>query len=135
MDYLASTRHRVLHLPNNVGFAGANNEGFKVAKGEYIMTLNADTLVHENWLTIMINTLESCADVAAVGPTVLSAGTHVIETGGCFLDRDNARIITSFLRGKTVQDYQQINTAYRVDIIGGVCMLFKKVCAIRGGAL
>lgn len=126
MEYLASTRHRVLHLPNNVGFASANNEGFKAAKGDYIMTLNADTLVHDNWLTIMINTLESSEDVAAVGPTVLSAGTHVIETGGCFLDKDNARMVASFLMGKTIQDYQQINTAYRVDTIGGVCMLFRR---------
>ena len=126
MDYLASTKHRVVHLPKNVGFARANNEGFKVAKGDYIMTLNADTLVHENWLTIMINTLESSEDAVAVGPTVLHAGTHVIETGGCFLDKDNARMVTSFLMGKTIQDYQQINTAYRVDTIGGVCMLFRR---------
>ena len=126
MDYLASTKHRVVHLPKNVGFARANNEGFKAAKGDYIMTLNADTLVHENWLTIMINTLESSEDAVAVGPTVLHAGTHVIETGGCFLDKDNARMVTSFLMGKTIQDYQQINTAYRVDTIGGVCMLFRR---------
>jgi len=129
MEYLASTRHRVLHLPNNVGFAGANNEGFKVAKGEYIMTLNADTLVHDNWLTIMINTLESCKDVAAVGPTVLRAGTQVIETGGCFIDKSNARLITIFLNDKIIQDYPQINTAYRVDTIVGVCMLFRR-CAL-----
>ncbi len=126
MDYLASTGHRVLNLPKNIGFARANNEGFKVAKGDYIMTLNADTLVHENWLTIMINTLESCEDIAAVGPTVLSAGTHVIETGGCFLDKDKARMVTSFLMGKMIQDYPQINTTYRVDTIGGVCMLFRR---------
>ncbi|MBI5307232.1 MAG: glycosyltransferase [Planctomycetes bacterium] len=129
MDYLASTKHRVINLSNNVGFARANNEGFKVAKGEYIMTLNADTLVHENWLMIMINTLESCKDVAAVGPTVLRAGTQVIETGGCFLDKDNARMVTSFLLDKMIQDYPQINTAYRVDTIVGVCMLFRR-CAL-----
>ncbi|MBF8277131.1 MAG: hypothetical protein HW390_2204 [Candidatus Brocadiaceae bacterium] len=126
MDYLASTGHRVLNLPKNVGFARANNEGFKVAKGDYIMTLNADTLVRENWLTIMINTLESSEDVAAVGPTVLRAGTHVIETGGCFLDKDNVRMVTSFLMGKTLQDYPQISTMYRVDTIGGVCILFRR---------
>ena len=67
MDYLASTGHRVLNLPKNVGFARANNEGFKAAKGEYIMTLNADTLVHENWLTGMVDTLETDKDIAAVG--------------------------------------------------------------------
>ena len=126
MDYLASTKHRVLNLPNNVGFAGANNEGFKAAKGDYIMTLNADTLVHESWLTIMINTLESCKDIATVGPTVLYAGTNVIETGGCFWSKDNVRKVTLFLMGKQIQDYPQINTAYRVDTIGGACMLFKR---------
>src|SRR3989338_10847233 len=75
LDYLSKTKHRVLNLPKNVGFAKANNEGFKAARGDYIMTLNSDTLVHKDWLSIMVNTLESDENIAVVGPTVLYAGT------------------------------------------------------------
>ena len=126
MKYLAKTKHRVLNLPNNVGFAKANNEGFKVAKGNYIITLNADTIVRKDWLSTMINTLQSDENVAVVGPTVLYIGTSIIQEAGCFLDNNSNRNFIHFLNGKQIQDYPQTNTTYRVDAVGGVCMLFRK---------
>lgn len=133
MEYLSKTKYRVLNLPDNMGFAKANNEGFKVARGNYIMTLNADTIVHKDWLSIMIDTLALDEDIAVVGPTVLCAGTCIIETAGCFLDKNNFRTVTSFLMGKQMQDYPQIHTTYRVDTIGGVCMLFQKYALFEAG--
>ena len=133
LDYLSKTKHRVLNLPKNVGFAKANNEGFKAARGDYIMTLNSDTLVHKDWLSIMVNTLESDENIAVVGPTVLNARTTVIDTAGCFWDKDSYRKVYSFLHGKQIQDYPQINTAYYVDAIGGVCMLFRRQALFEVG--
>jgi len=126
MEYLAKTKHRVLNLPNNVGFAKANNEGFKVAKGNYIITLNADTIVRKDWLSTMINTLQSDENIAIVGPTVLYTGTSIIQEAGCFLDNNSNRNFIHFLNGKQIQDYPQTNTTYRVDAVGGVCMLFRR---------
>lgn len=126
LEYLTKTKHRVLNLPNNVGFAKANNEGFKVAKGNYIITLNADTIVHKDWLSTMINTLESDEKIAVVGPTVLYTGTSIIQEAGCFLDNNSDRNFIHFLNGKQIQDYPQTNTAYPVDAVGGVCMLFRR---------
>lgn len=126
LDYLSKTKHRVLNLPKNVGFAKANNEGFKAARGDYIMTLNSDTLVHKDWLSIMVNTLESDENIVVVGPTVLYAGTSIIAAAGCFLDNNSYRKYSPFLNGKQIQDYPQTNTTYRVDAIGGDCMLFRR---------
>ncbi|PKP60635.1 hypothetical protein CVT91_04710 [Candidatus Atribacteria bacterium HGW-Atribacteria-1] len=41
---------KILKLDRNYGYAGGNNKGAKIAKGEYILFLNNDTRVDENWL-------------------------------------------------------------------------------------
>lgn len=49
----------VLILNKNSGYAGGNNEGFKHAKGQYIALINNDCTVDQNWLTAMVNTMNS----------------------------------------------------------------------------
>ena len=34
----------------NIGFPSANNQGFKIARGKYLLALNPDTLIKENTL-------------------------------------------------------------------------------------
>ena len=38
----------------NVGFSKANNQGLKIAEGEYILLLNPDTIISEDTIEIMI---------------------------------------------------------------------------------
>ncbi len=45
-----------LCLDKNVGFTGAVNTGIKQAQGKYIVLLNDDTVVDENWLSELIIT-------------------------------------------------------------------------------
>ena len=42
----------------NKGFAGGNNQGVEAASGEYVMLLNNDVLVSNNWLSRMVNSIE-----------------------------------------------------------------------------
>jgi GT2 family glycosyltransferase len=37
----------LIELPENIGFGRANNEGFKVSHGRYILTLNSDVMLRE----------------------------------------------------------------------------------------
>ena len=43
----------------NLGYAGANNVGFRHGDGEYLVVLNPDTKVKEDWLRELILALES----------------------------------------------------------------------------
>lgn len=55
---------------SNKGFAGANNDGFKAAKGELFLMLNNDTEVDPNFLWPMVQTILSSKMVGAVCPKI-----------------------------------------------------------------
>lgn len=57
---------RVLRLPRNLGPAGARNCGAEVARGEYLLFLDADVLAHTETLQQLVDTFERAPHVAAV---------------------------------------------------------------------
>lgn len=57
---------RIFNLKNQ-GFAIGNNQGIKVAKGEYILLLNSDSIVTRDWLPRLMKSIEG-DEVGIVGP-------------------------------------------------------------------
>lgn len=55
----------------NLGFAGGNNLGIKKAKGEFLLFINNDTEVPENFLEPLVNRLKSSSDIGVVSPKIL----------------------------------------------------------------
>jgi len=45
---------RILQLDKNYGFCKPNNEGVKIATGEYVVLLNNDTVVAKEWLSELV---------------------------------------------------------------------------------
>jgi hypothetical protein len=72
----------------NAGFARANNVGIRNAKGNFVLLLNADTIVLENALDKTIDLITEQPDIIACGVQLLNPdGTHQISgahfvTGG-----------------------------------------------------
>jgi len=56
---------------DNTGFAVANNQGMKVAKGRYIMLLNSDTVVQSDTLQIMVGFMDRYPEMGASGCKVI----------------------------------------------------------------
>jgi hypothetical protein len=66
----------------NRGFSAANNQGIKIAKGEYLFLLNPDTIVHCHSLDNLIKVLDENPTIGACGPKLLrSNGTTQISIG------------------------------------------------------
>ncbi len=49
---------RVVSLPDNLGFAGGNNAGIRIAGGKYIALLNNDTKADPDWLANLLKEAE-----------------------------------------------------------------------------
>ena len=56
---------RGLGLDRNHGYAEGNNIGFRLTRGEFIVFLNQDTVVHRSWLRELIEGLRSSPDIMA----------------------------------------------------------------------
>lgn len=57
---------------SNTGYAKANNQGIKKAKGKYIFLLNNDTLLHKDSLKNLINFAEKTNDAGVIGSRLLN---------------------------------------------------------------
>ncbi|MBQ7617271.1 MAG: glycosyltransferase family 2 protein, partial [Desulfovibrio sp.] len=55
----------------NRNFAGATNQGAKIAKGEYLIFLNNDTEVLPNWYEPLLSDFQQFTKIAATGPILL----------------------------------------------------------------
>lgn len=56
---------------DNTGFAFANNQGMKVAKGRYILLLNSDTVIQLDTLQIMVGFMDRYPEMGASGCKVI----------------------------------------------------------------
>ncbi len=57
---------------SNTGYAKANNQGIRKAKGKYILLLNNDTVVHKNALQELVKFAESNLDAGVIGSRLLN---------------------------------------------------------------
>ena len=107
---------------DNRGFAAGCNQGLQLAKGDYLLLLNPDTVVTEGWLPRLIAHAERHAKVGAVGP--ISNGTGELQLDLLaetqFEDMEQmqgyARHVAMKNRGKT----------WRFHRLAGFCILVKR---------
>ncbi|MBE9000344.1 glycosyltransferase family 2 protein [Nostoc sp. LEGE 12447] len=62
---------KLIKLPRNVGFGAGNNAGAKVAKGEFLLLLNTDTILTNNILPHLIELMSVNQDVGVIGTKLL----------------------------------------------------------------
>lgn len=67
---------RIVHNPKNLGFAAANNQAAALARGEWLVFLNNDTVVRPGWLEALVASLARDPSVGLVGPVTNSCGNE-----------------------------------------------------------
>ncbi len=75
---------RLVRNGENRGFAAANNQALALARGEVVLLLNSDTLVHGTVLADAVAWLRRHPDVAVVGPRILNRDGTVQESATGF---------------------------------------------------
>lgn len=86
-------REKCIFIKNdkNTGFAGGNNLGIKYAlenKTDYILLLNSDTLVNENFLSVLVDTAEKDKENIAMvtGKILYYPNVEKVWYGGGYID-------------------------------------------------
>ena len=75
----------LIKLEENRGFAEPNNIGAKIAKGKYLLFLNNDTIVTKNFITELVNVIESDKKIAICQSLLLKPDGSV-DSSGDFID-------------------------------------------------
>ncbi|MBI5606846.1 MAG: FkbM family methyltransferase, partial [Deltaproteobacteria bacterium] len=83
VEYLRTIKDIVLiENPENVGPAVSRAQAMAVAKGNYIVFLDDDTLVPQDWLSKFISIVEEHPEIGMIGPVSnYASGLQVVENG------------------------------------------------------
>lgn len=73
---------KVIHNKKNLKFVLNNNNAAKYAKGQYLIFLNNDTVVHANWLKPIVKLFENDEKVGIVGSKLVYPDGRLQEAGG-----------------------------------------------------
>jgi GT2 family glycosyltransferase len=121
---------------NNVGFARANNQAIRQAKGEYVLLLNPDTVVQED-------TFEKCINYMDAHPKVGGMGVRMIDGKGNFLPESKRGLPTPMVAfyklsgliklfpkskrfGRYYMGHLAEHSTNNVEILAGAFMLLRK---------
>lgn len=126
---------RIIHSEKNLGFAGANNLGFRASLGRYVLFLNPDTRLVSPAVNTMVECLRSLPDGGVVGCKLLNT--------------DRSVQITSIQKFPTILNqlfdleclqlrwpacplwsigplFSETSEPLSVEVISGACMLLKR---------
>ncbi len=119
----------------NLGFAGANNLGFKHSSGENILFLNPDTKLLNSAINIMVRQLRHLPNAGIIGCKLLNSDlslqTSCIQTFPTIL---NQALDTNYLRDRWPNNplwgigplYSDNMEPARVQVISGACLMIKR---------
>ena len=135
---------RIVKSDKNVGFAGANNLGFKQSSGQYVLLLNPDTKIIGSAIEKMLNQIRCIPDAGIVGCTLLNADLSISTTSiqkfptilNQLLNVEELRLrFPTFPLWDIGPLFRETAAPVKVDVIPGACMMLKREVFERAGLL
>ncbi len=126
----------VIKNTENFGFGKANNQGMKIAQGEYIFLLNSDTVVLDHAINVLVAYLDEHKDVMCVGPKLLNG--DMTFQHACRRNLPNPKnaffhlfgFVKMFKQSKYITSYKRFSDnpdiTEPVEAISGAAMMFRK---------
>ncbi|MBL0061217.1 MAG: glycosyltransferase [bacterium] len=111
----------VITNKTNEGFASACNRGARLANGEYLLFLNNDTEVADDFLDKLIHAAEQTSSAGAVGCKLLFPDGKTQHAGIAFNEENTPyHIFHGF-----PADHPAVNTSREMAAVTAACMLIK----------
>jgi GT2 family glycosyltransferase/capsular polysaccharide biosynthesis protein len=127
---------RIISNETNLGYAKANNQGARIAQGNYLVLLNNDTEPQSNWIQALLSVFSEHERVGAVGAKLLYPdGT--IQHAGVITVKDNLQHhpILPVHTGYQQKDGLLFNQLRAFPAVTGACMMLPKAIYQRLGGL
>ncbi len=120
----------VFEAGKNLGFAAANNLGFLMSAGEFVLLLNTDALLDKECLTRMLKLAESDQRIALIGPQLLNDdGTHQTSyeaTPTLLTETTNRSLLKRLFPKRYPGKNERLVEPKDVETIIGAVMLIRK---------
>lgn len=147
MQMVAEKFPTVIRIENkdNAGFGKANNQGVAIAKGEYILFLNPDTVMPEDFFTKTIGYMDAHPEAGSIGPKLLDGKGQFAPDGKKSFPSLSVAIFKTTGINKVFSKSPYFNKYYAVhigddetaavDVLSGCCMLVRTAVLPKiGGA-
>jgi GT2 family glycosyltransferase/glycosyltransferase involved in cell wall biosynthesis len=112
-------RLRVIRNADNRGFSGANNQGLRAARGQFLCLLNNDTVATRGWLSTMIGHLRTMPGVGMVGPVSNMVGNEAKIPVGYTAIEEMPRWAAEYCR-------QHDGETFAMKMLGFFCVLLRR---------
>jgi GT2 family glycosyltransferase len=130
----------LIQSKDNLGFAGANNLGFKYSTGDYILLLNPDTKLISPAINLMLEHARGLPDAGIMGCRLLN-GDLSLQTSCIMLfpTISNTVFQSEFFRMRWPKLfgigplYSKTSKPAKVEAVSGACMLVKREVFDRVG--
>jgi GT2 family glycosyltransferase len=120
---------------NNKGFSKANNQGVSIAKGEYILFLNPDTVMPEDFLGKLVFYMDAHPEAGSVGPKLIDGKGQFAPDGKKSFPTLSVAIFKTIGLNKVFSKSPYFNSYYavhvgenetaEVEVLSGCCMMVR----------
>ena len=118
----------------NIGFSKANNQGVEMAKGEFILILNPDTVLAEDTIDKTVLFAERKSNYGAIGVKFIDGTGNFLPE--CKRNIPTLKIAGQKIRGNSKNYYANHigeNEIAKVEILSGAFMLIKREVYVKVG--
>jgi N-acetylglucosaminyl-diphospho-decaprenol L-rhamnosyltransferase len=125
----------VLANTENLGFAKANNQAFRISSGKYTLLLNPDTIILDHAVDRMLELMQARPDVGALGCCLLNEdGSFQRWTGGSSPNLLNVachfllayKVLPAGILPRPIYLEHEPACDLEVGWVSGACMLLKR---------
>ena len=120
---------KILKSKKNLGYAGGCNIGAEVAKSDYLLFLNNDTVHNHDFIEPLVKLLDDNPSIASVQPKIMNMDKKHFDYAGAsggYIDY----LVFPYSRGRIFnsieQDHNQYNDKKEIFWASGACFLTRK---------
>jgi GT2 family glycosyltransferase len=126
----------IIENTDNKGFSKANNQGVAIAKGEYILFLNPDTVMPEDFFHKTISYMDEHPEAGSIGPRLIDGKGIFAPDGKKSFPTLSVAVFKTTGVNKLFKNSPYFNKYYavhikerqlaEVDVLSGCCMMVRR---------